>query len=81
MTLCQLCGELINDLDNDVRVVLPGVAHRACLLREVVGGIGHLEDHARWCVVEGDPDGGRTYRQSAIEVDEWVASHRWRPGD
>ena len=48
------------------------VAHRECLLRDVMGGIGHLENHAFWCIEADDPDAGRTLRQSAIEVDEWV---------
>jgi hypothetical protein len=43
-------------------------AHTECLMRSVLGGIGHHEDHWHWCRVVGDPDGGRTYRQSAIEV-------------
>lgn len=50
-------------------------AHWECLLRSVIGGIGHLEDHQHWCQEVGDPDGGRTYRQSAIEVAAWVAEH------
>jgi hypothetical protein len=47
-------------------------AHRACMMRSVIGGIGHLEDHDFWCAVMNDPDGGRTYYQSALEVAEWV---------
>jgi hypothetical protein len=79
VTSCQLCGEPVEPGDDDVHPVRPGVAHRPCLLRSVVGGIGHLENHARWCLIEHDPDGGRTYRQSALEVDEWVGAGRWRP--
>lgn len=45
-----------------------GPSHRACALREVLGGIGHLVDHDRWCVREGDPDAGMTYRESALCV-------------
>ena len=78
---CPLCGEAIEDPDVGP---INGTerAHRPCLLRAVVGGIGHLEDHAMWCVERGDPDGGRTYRQSAIEVDLWVSGGRplWKPG-
>lgn len=51
------------------------IAHRECLLREAIGGIGHLEDHAYWCTEMHNPDGGRTRRQSALEVDEWVHQH------
>lgn len=53
----------------------PRPVHRECSLREVVGGIGHLEDHHRWCQHEHDPDGGRSYRQSALEVWTWVMHH------
>lgn len=42
--------------------------HRECSLRSVIGGIGHLEDCAKWCKELHDPDGGRSYRQSALEV-------------
>lgn len=65
---CPLCGEPIAAAD-DVRPLGREAAHRECLLRAVLGGIGHHEDHAYWCTVRGDPDGGRTYRQSALEVE------------
>jgi hypothetical protein len=42
-----------------------GPAHRACAMREVTGGIGHLIDHDRYCVRDGDPDAGLSYRESA----------------
>jgi hypothetical protein len=42
--------------------------HKECGLRAVSGGIGHFEDHHLWCQVRHDPDGGRTRRQSALEV-------------
>jgi hypothetical protein len=51
--------------------------HRECALRAVVGGIGHLTDHILWCVVRDDPDAGRTWRQSSLEVDAWVREHGW----
>lgn len=51
------------------------MAHRECLLRSVMGGIGHLADHAHWCLTMHDPDGGYTYRESALLVDQWVADH------
>ena len=73
---CLLCGEPITDhpsLCAPTWSLEDGewqqrLAHRECMLRSVTGGIGHLEDHDYWCVKMGDPDGGRTYRQSAIEV-------------
>lgn len=71
---CPLCEQVIM-AGEDVRDLSNGYAHRECLLRSVLGGIGHMEDHQHWCVEVGDPNGGRTYRQSAIEVDEWVHRH------
>jgi len=50
-------------------------AHRVCLLRSVVGGIGHLTDHEYWCVEMHDPDAGLGYYESALRVDDWVAEH------
>jgi hypothetical protein len=38
----------------------------------VLGGIGHLLDHAHYCLEEHDPDGGFTYRESARLVAVWV---------
>jgi len=49
--------------------------HTECALRSVVGGIGHLRDHARHCLAEGDPDAGMSYRDSALAVAEWVKLH------
>jgi hypothetical protein len=63
---CILCSEPLAHLD--VVGVAPGFAHRECALRSVLGGIGHHEDHDYWCTQRGDPDGGRSYHQSAIEV-------------
>jgi hypothetical protein len=42
--------------------------HRECGFRAVSGGIGHFEDHEYWCQTRHDPDGGRSRRQSALEV-------------
>ena len=46
--------------------------HRSCMLREVIGGIGHLIAHDYWCTQHGDPDAGLTRRQSALLVDVYV---------
>jgi hypothetical protein len=74
--ICPLCDEAIEEWD----VVWPQMpfytealkgafdVHKECLLRSVSGGIGHWEDHEYWCVKMGDPDGGRSLRQSAREV-------------
>jgi hypothetical protein len=50
--------------------------HKECALRAVVGGIGHHRDHAVWCLIEGDPDAGMPYRQSALAVWDWVVTNR-----
>jgi hypothetical protein len=80
LTECVLCGEEIAEGDE----LAAGTwihegryckAHRECALRNVIGGIGHLRDHYFWCKKMGDPDGGMSYRQSAIEVDAWVVQH------
>ena len=51
----------------------PQRVHRSCMLREVVGGIGHLIAHDYWCVKHHDPDAGLTRRQSALLVDVYAA--------
>lgn len=71
---CVLCGEETTWQDLGY-YAQTNPMHRECALRSVLGGIGHLEDHQRWCIEAGDPDGGRSYRQSALEVDEWVHRH------
>lgn len=43
------------------------------MMRSVASGIGHIEKHEYWCLQEHDPDGGRTYRQSALEVWDWIS--------
>jgi hypothetical protein len=77
---CALCGEPVepdyvppNGADQARCNGRP--AHNECMVREALGGIGHLEDHAHWCGQMGDPDGGRTYRESAREVMAWVQRH------
>lgn len=84
MTTCPLCDEEVEPDDVDVRPVGdwtiggPVVAHRACLLRNVLGGWGHHVDHAYWCVERGDPDGGLSYRESALRVDALVSARGTR---
>jgi len=69
---CYLCDEPV--LPDEDRADINNVdAHRECSLRSVLGGIGHLIDHAHFCGVGGDPDGGLDYRTSALMVDVWVA--------
>lgn len=71
-------GTFVYSFLEGIPVRLP--LHKECSLRSIVGGIGHLEDHRRWCMDAEDPDGGRTRRQSALEVWEWVHTHGYPPG-
>jgi hypothetical protein len=77
---CSLCDEPVQEGDQGTfQGVVQSPAsyfiapvHRECSLRAVMGGIGHLEDHAYWCGEMHDPDGGRSYRASAILVWHWI---------
>lgn len=81
--LCPLCDELVEPEDTDVRPIGtldgPRDAHRPCALRSVLGGYGHHVDHAFWCVTMGDPDGGLSYRESALRVDALYHAGRIAP--
>jgi hypothetical protein len=85
MPSCHLCGEktegpVIEHDDTDrprpddlLPFGLGAQAHRACLLRSVLGGIGHLTNHGYWCGEMKDPDAGMTFRQSSLGV--WAFVH------
>lgn len=76
MSECALCDEEIEETDKSWTmpfVDADGVVnlrdvHKECIVRTTLGGIGHHEDHDYWCGHMHDPDGGRSYHQSAIEV-------------
>lgn len=51
----------------------PLVAHSECLLRDSLGGIGHLIDHEHFCGYLGDPDASLSKRLSALLVDTYVS--------
>ena len=78
--ICPLCWEQIGEGEE---LALGGIwvegnyrrAHRECALRNVLGGIGHLRDHALWCIERKDPDAGLSFRESAKLVDGWVREH------
>lgn len=78
---CIYCGELVGFQDSVGQPIMNGVTghwsypHRECTLREVMGGIGHLRDHAYWCLERHDPDGGLSRRESARLVWQWVTLH------
>jgi len=79
---CLLCGVPIAEGDRGV-FALDGTRdeprfppeHIECSLRSVLGGIGHLEDHEHWCLGQDDPDGGHSYRDSALLVWAWAETH------
>lgn len=50
-------------------------AHNECGLRSALGGIGHLTNHEHWCIEEGDPDAGHSYRESGVLVWNWVREY------
>lgn len=65
---CMSCQERFQDGDQGL-INLSGYAqHKECGLRSVMGGIGHLVDHARYCDGPLGPDAGLSYRRSAILV-------------
>jgi hypothetical protein len=87
---CLLCGVTIVEGESGTYVGTMGLrpppyalattepVHKECSLRSVMGGIGHLVDHDRWCVERGDPNGGLPYRESALLV--WTFSAGARLG-
>lgn len=68
---CMGCNELF--VEGDQGMVYPNGfgQHKECGLRSVMGGIGHLVDHAYYCHGEFGPDAGLTYRESAILAWAW----------
>lgn len=63
--VCVHCREHFQPGDNGAIFPNGFAQHRECSLRSVMGGIGHLVDHGRYCHGELGPDAGLTYRQSA----------------
>jgi hypothetical protein len=77
---CVLCEEEVVDGDqgNFIGTLEPpyfGPVHRECSLRSVLGGIGHITNHLKWCVAAHDPDALLGYRRSAQLVWSWVADN------
>jgi hypothetical protein len=87
--VCDYCNEPIVDGDqgtlqpfvatNDMPWMQMRPVHKECSLRQVLGGAGHFQDHARWCRTVGDPDGGMTRRESALWVWAWVQENGMTP--
>lgn len=84
---CAHCGEELTtgqevtgvvihrQIDTLMTVFEPGVAHIECAYQACVGGIGCHLNHQYWCETKHDPNGGRTIRQSALEVT--AGRRRW----
>jgi hypothetical protein len=75
---CFMCEVPIKEGDQGSFIFAENGAepiHKECSLRSVLGGIGHLTDHTFWCTRMGDPDGGKSYRASALAVWDWVATN------
>jgi hypothetical protein len=77
-SICPMCNEPVRQGDDISPTSLfteegPQTTHRSCMLREVIGGIGHLIAHDYWCIQRHDPDAGLTRRQSALLVDVYCA--------
>lgn len=68
---CWHCNEPILEGEDRADIITMDV-HRECSLRSVIGGIGHLIDHAHFCHGPLGPDAGLDYRTSALLVDVWV---------
>jgi hypothetical protein len=72
---CFMCQTPIEEHDQGSFIHAengPEPVHKECSLRSVLGGIGHQTDHSFWCLQMHDPDGGKTYRESALAVWDWV---------
>lgn len=63
--VCMHCRQQFVEGDNGAILPTGFATHRECSLRSVMGGIGHVVDHATYCRGEHGPDAGLTYRQSA----------------
>lgn len=61
-TLCKLCK---TPMGSEESVNSQEPMHWECVLRAVMGGIGHLLDHEHFCLSKNDPDAGLDYRTSA----------------
>ena len=70
--LASLTG--VPEVENGPGSVAMNPVHKECGFRAVSGGIGHFEDHHHWCQTVHDPDGGRSVRQSSLEV--WARTVR-----
>lgn len=73
-SVCFQCEEPIREGDGGGTYESGLVVHKECNLRSVMGGIGHLVDHARYCATDTDAGLGR--RVSSKMVWEWFVEGR-----
>jgi predicted RNA-binding Zn-ribbon protein involved in translation (DUF1610 family) len=71
---CMNCGEEIMEGDQGVRFINGPYQHRECGLRNVMGGIGHHVNHAKYCHGPLGTDAGLSYRDSALLVWDWYVN-------
>lgn len=71
---CVWCQHQFEEGDQGLRHIYGHYEHKECGLRNVMGGIGHLVDHARYCRSELGPDAGLDRRVSAKLVWEWYVN-------
>lgn len=74
--ICMNCRERFQPGDNGAIMPNGFAQHRECGLRSVMGGIGHLVDHAHYCRSDHGPDAGFSYRQSALLVWQTICERR-----
>lgn len=53
--------------------------HKECSFRNVMGGIGHLVDHERYCHGKLGTDAGLSRRESSLLVWEYFQTTRLKP--
>ncbi|MGD0386301.1 MAG: hypothetical protein ABSB73_09210 [Solirubrobacteraceae bacterium] len=71
-SVCAWCQQAVKEGDNG-RIAAAGFTeHRECSLRNAMGGIGHLVDHARYCRGELGTDAGLSRRQSSLLAWEFL---------
>jgi hypothetical protein len=71
---CMSCLAHFEEGDQGLVYVTGFHQHKECGLRSVMGGIGHLVDHAYYCHGELGTDAGLPYRVSAQLVWEWFVN-------
>jgi hypothetical protein len=66
--MCVWCREPFQPGDSGAIMPAGHAEHKECSLRNVMGGIGHHVNHARYCHGELGPDAGLSRRKSAMLV-------------